>query len=386
LNTSSEPIRVLWLAKGLGQGGMERLLVAHARFSDKARFDYRAAHLVDRPHSVVDELRALGVPVDRLGSGSSVDPRWLADLVRTVRRERIDVVHTHSPLPAALSRPLLRTLPHRPRLVYTEHNSWDCYGTTTRLANRVTYALDDARLAVSDPARDSASPRLRRRTLTLVHGIDTAAVSAHHGDRTVARRELGIADGTVVVGVVANLRPEKAYPTLLRAASAVLDARPETVFLSVGQGPLQTELEQEHERLGLGDAFRFLGYRDDVLSVMAAFDVFTLSSDQEGLPVALMEASALGLPVVATAVGGVPSVVTEGVNGLLVAPGDPQALAHALARVVASPELRARLARGSAEAASRFDARAAVRRIEETYLEVLGLPSDARPAAAEVAR
>lgn len=371
MNTSSEPIRVLWLAKGLGQGGMERLLVAQARFGDRELFDYRAAYLVERPYTVIDDLRELGVPVQRLGRGTATDPRWLVDLLRIIRRERIDVVHTHSPLPAALSRPLLRALPHRPRLVYSEHNSWDRYGTATRMANRMTFGLDDARIAVSDPARDSAPPRLRERTRTLVHGIDIAAVREHRADRLTARQELGIDDSTVVVGIVANLRASKAYPVLLRAAVQVLGAHPDTVFLSVGQGPLRDELLREHERLRLGDRFRFIGYRADVPSVMSAFDVFTLSSNQEGIPVALMEASALGLPVVATAVGGVPSVVAEGFNGLLVPPREPHALAEALSRVVGSAELRAQLSRGSVATADRFDAAAAVRNIEAAYAQVL---------------
>lgn len=377
---SAEPIRVLWLAKGLGQGGMERLLVAQARFGDRERFEYHAAHLVDRPHTVVDELESLGVPVTRLGNGSGTHPLWLTDLLRLVRRERVDVVHTHSPMPAALSRPLLRALPQRPRLVYTEHNSWEAYGPITRIANRVTYQFDDARLAVSQAARDSAPAWLRSRTRTLIHGIDTAAVRAHAAERAAARRELGIGPDTVVVGVVANLRAEKGYPVLLRAAGEVLEACPGTVFLSVGQGPLREELTREHARLGLGEGFRFLGYRDDAMSVMSAFDVFTLSSDQEGLPVVLMEASVLGLPVVTTAVGGLPSVVAEGVNGLVVPPRDPHALARALRRVIESSELRARLARGSAATAGRFDATAAVRSIEDTYLRVLGATPDAARA------
>lgn len=363
----TDPIRVLWLTKGLGQGGMERLLVTQARFGDRQRFDYRAAYLVDRPHSVVDELDALDVPTVRLGRGSGMDPRWLTDLVQYVRRERIDVVHVHSPMPASMARPVLRVLPARPRIVYTEHNSWDCYGTPTRAANLVTFALDDSRIAVSEVARRSAPRVLRSKTQTLIHGIDIAAARSHTADRESARNELGLDQDAVVIGTVANLRAEKAYPVMLEAARSVLERHPDVVFLSVGQGPLHDDLIVEHQRLGLGYRFRFLGYRSDALRVMAAFDVFTLSSDEEGLPVALMEATALGLPVVATAVGGVPTAVENGTNGLLVPAQDPRSLADALGRVVGSPDLRAKLSAGSMKRAAMFDAASSIARIEDVY-------------------
>lgn len=128
---ADDRIRVLWLAMGLGQGGMERLLVTHAQFGDRQRFDYRAAYLVDRPHSVIDELNELDVPTTRLGSGNAGDPRWVLELARLVRRERIDVVHAHSPMPASVARPLVRLISPRTRLIYTEHNRWDRYSAPT---------------------------------------------------------------------------------------------------------------------------------------------------------------------------------------------------------------------------------------------------------------
>ena len=168
--------RVLWLVKGLGPGGMERLLVNHARFGDRDRFAYQAAYLVDRPNSVVGELEDLGVPCTRLGGGRDIDPRWLSRLRALVVAEAIDVVHVHSPMPAAMARPVLRALRRRPSIVYTEHNTWDCYGRTTRVANLLTYALDDAQFAVSTTAAASPPSHLAARVEVLTHGIDLDAV------------------------------------------------------------------------------------------------------------------------------------------------------------------------------------------------------------------
>jgi glycosyltransferase involved in cell wall biosynthesis len=377
---SSGPIRVLWLAKGLGPGGMERLLVNHARAGDRNRFDYRAAYLVERPESVVAELEALGVPCRQLGAEGS-GWKWLPALWAMVRREAVDVVHAHSPMPAALARPLVRAMPGV-RVVYTEHNTWDCYGRVTRAANAATYVLDNSTFAVSADARDSVPRWLRGRVEVLTHGIDLAAVRTHLGDRSEARRALGFGDGEVVVATVAHLRREKGYEVLLAAAEEVLRRHPEARFLSIGHGPLADELAGRHQSLGLGDRFRFLGFRPDVLSLLAASDVFCLSSHQEGLPVAFMEASALGRPAVVTAVGGLVDHVIDGRSGLLVPPGDPAALADALSRVVGDAGLREQLAHGALAGSDGFDAIRAVERQEAVYSELCGRPVHATPGGA----
>lgn len=366
------PIRVLWLAKGLGPGGMERLLVHHARFGDRDRFEYAAAHVVDRPNSVIPELLELGVPCERLGNGRGSDPRWVLALLTLVRRGGFDVVHAHSPLPAAIIRPLARLQRRRPRLVYTEHNTWDCYGRATRSANMITYPLDDAQFAVSADAAASPPPRLARHVEVLTHGIDLEAVKAVAARRGEVRAGLGIDDTTVVVTTVANLRREKGYDVLLDTAQRVLDRHDHVLFLALGHGPLEAELHRRHEALGLGDRFRFLGFRSDALDVLAASDVFTLGSRQEGLPVAYMEATALGVPAVVTAVGGLRHAVNEVTGGVLVEPERADLLADALDRVLVDPRLRRRLAGRAEASSSRFDAREAIRRQEQVYEELVG--------------
>jgi glycosyltransferase involved in cell wall biosynthesis len=366
-----ERTHVLWLAKGLGPGGMERLLLTHARTADRDRFDFVVGYLIERPNSLRPDLEAAGVPCVDVGGGHPEDPRWVRRVLRLIDELRIDVVHVHSPMVAAVLRPALRTRRRRPALLYTEHNSWSDYSSITRAANRLTYPLDDRHVAVSAAARDSAPPRLRSGIELLVHGIELDAVRGRAVERDAVRRELGLAGGDVLVGAVANLRPQKNYPLLLDAARRVIDRRDDVRFVALGHGPLEHELVARRDDLGLGDRFRFLGHVPDAPRLMAAFDVFALSSDVEGLPVALMEACALGLPVVATAVGGVPHVVDESI-GRLVPPGQVGPLADAIIELADDPDLRRRLGAASADRASRFDARVAVRRIEELYSEAAG--------------
>ena len=356
--------RVLLLGRGLGPGGMERLLVTQVQFGDRERFDYEVAYIsADRNH-LVPELEALGVPVRCIGA-SRVP--WPVELVRLLRSRRYDVVHIHSPAVAAVGRPIARLLRPRPRLVYTEHNSWAPYGRLSRFANRVTYRLDDAQIAVSQAAFESVPPHLRGRLDVLSHGIDVDAVARHRGERSRIRAELGFDDHHVVVGIVANLRPEKNYDGMVRVAGRVTAEHPEARFVSIGQGPLLEPVREQVTAAGLSDGFRLLGYKQDATSYMAAFDVFTLGSHVEGLPVAFMEARALGLPVVVTAVGGLVDHVDDGVDGLLVPPRDDAALAAAIGSLVADPTTRRRMADASAARSSELDARRSVAAVEARY-------------------
>jgi glycosyltransferase involved in cell wall biosynthesis len=366
-------IRILWLIKGLGPGGAEQLLVNQARVRDRDRFTVDAAYLVPWKHHLVPDLERTGVRVECLDSPRNVDLRWLARLHRRLRDQPVDVLHVHSPLVAAFTRVALRTIPRRrrPAQVYTEHNRWPRHSRATRLLNRLTYPLDDVSIAVSEDVRASIPSRLARRTEMLVHGVDVAALRAESTHREAVRAELGIAAGDVVVGIVANFRREKAYEVFLDAARRALDSGLPLRFVSVGQGPLEEEMRARLADLGLGDAVLLLGYRADAVRVMTAFDVFTLTSRHEGLPVSLMEALALGLPAVATEVGGVPQAVDDGVEGLLVPADDAGALARGYVTLAREPERRRAMGAAALRRSTEFDVRRAERRLEEIYTEVV---------------
>jgi L-malate glycosyltransferase len=369
---SDRRTRVLHVIKGLGPGGAERLLCSAVAAGDRRAFDYDVAYLLPWKNHLVGELTALGVRAHCLNTADVRDPRWLLRLHRLLRAGRYDVVHVHSPLVAALVRPLVRSAGRdRPRLVTTEHNGWAGFAPLTRRLNAATMGLDDAGFAVSREVLESMSPRRRHGVEVVTHGLPLAAVRALRAERGAVRAELGFAAEEIVVGIVANYRRQKAYPDLLAAARIVLDANPRVRFVAVGQGPLEQEVLREHARLGLGDRFTLLGYRPDAVRVLAGCDVFTLSSHWEGFPVALMEALALGVPVVATAVGGIPDGVTDGREGLLVPHGQPEKLAEALTRMASDDQLRAMAATAAARRGEDFDITHAVSRIEATYAHLM---------------
>lgn len=362
---------MLWLVKGLGPGGAERLLVAAAGQHHRAEFDITCAYLLPWKQQLAPELEALGVATMCLDVRDERDLRWAARLRRHLIERPVDILHAHSPYPAGIGRIVSRTLPKRirPRTIYTLHNTWGSFARPSRVLNGWTMGRDSADLAVSDLVRSTLPPRRAQQTEVLVHGIDLGAVRAL-ADRDAARREFGIEPGDVVFGTVANLRAQKDYPNLLAAARLLLDRGVRVRILAVGQGPLEAEIRAEHARLGVADVVTLLGERPDAIRVMSACDGFVLASNNEGLPVALMEALALGLPIVATAVGGVPEAVTAGENGILVPARDPVALADAIAELAQDPARRERFGRNAATSADRFDIRRTVARLEAVYLEV----------------
>lgn len=361
------------LIKGLGLGGAERLLLSFLQVRDRQDFDYRVAFVLPSKDALVTEIRETGVPVECLTRGDRV-ATWPLLLRRMLIADPVDVLHLHSPSVASVARLVVRTLPKstRPLVVTTEHSTWSSYATTTRIMNAITFMLDDAQIAVSDRVRQSI-PRLWRRDVTvIVHGIILEQVRRFRADRDAVRAEIGVGPGDLLVGTVANYTVHKAYPDLLMAARKVIDSGTAVRFLALGQGPLEGQVVELHASLGLGRDFLLLGRRADAVRVLAGCDIFVLASRREGFPVALMEALGLGLPVVATTVGGVPEAVTSGREGWLVPPARADLLADAILRLVRDDETRRRMAQSSFAAGERYDMVRSARRIESLYRDLVG--------------
>jgi len=380
-------VHVLWVIKGLGPGGAERLLVSLAGAHDPTVATFECAYVVPWKTHLVPELEARGVTTHCV-SRAKRDLRWPLRLARLVRSGRFDVVHVHSPLPGSVARLAARSMrpSKRPRIVTTEHNAWRTFRAPTRWLNRLTNRADSHTFAVSAEVAASMRGPVVEHSEVLVHGINVSearaasGASGARGARATTRAALGVTDDEVLLATVANFRAQKDYPTLL-AACAELKARGVAFRLvAVGQGPLEDEMRQLHERLQLADRVQLLGYRPDAIEVLAAADVFVMASKWEGLPVALMEACAVGLPCVLTEVGGMPDAL--GPDGALwVHPGRPHQLADAMEQLIASPHERARLTEASARAAEQFDVARAARAIEHVY--VPPVPAWAPPVGLE---
>jgi glycosyltransferase involved in cell wall biosynthesis len=371
----SRRLRVLWLVKGLGRGGAEMLLYQAARLHDRDAFECQVGYLLGSRGWLADDLRAEGVPVHLFESERHGDLRWALKLRRFLTKHPVDVVHVHSPLVAAVARLVVRSMPHdvRPQTISTEHLPWSGHRLPTRLLNGLTFGLDAAHLAVSDAVLESIPERKRHSVQVLVHGVPVDQIRSAVRWRDQMRAELGIEDDEVLICTVANLTPQKGYPDLLAAARAVLDAGHRVRFAIAGRGTLDSDIREMRDRLGLGDRLIMLGAIDDVPRFIAGGDLFLLASHWEGLPLVLMEAMAIGLPIVATRVGGIPELVRDGLDGMLVPHARPDLLAEAIGEMVRDPGRRNAMSHAASEGAYRFDNRPAVRAIEALYREVAGV-------------
>jgi glycosyltransferase involved in cell wall biosynthesis len=322
------------------------------------------------------ELREAGIEFLPIHRSGKLDLSPWREVVGRARRSGVDVVHTHK-IGSNVWGALLTPLMGRPVFVAHEH-TWSYEGNPTRvlLDRELISRRADAFVAVSreDQRRmvevEGVKPQ---KTRFIANGIPPFPPPTPGRD---VRAELGIAATAPLVGVVATLRPQKALEVMVRATALVRERLPEVVVLLIGG---EAEASGEADRLaalaaelGLGDSLRLLGERDDVPDLVAALDVAALSSDFEGSPLSVMEYMEAGKPVVSTRVGGLPDLVAEGVNGLLVEPRDPAALAGALAEVLGDPERARRMGEaGRARRREEFSIEATARRCGELYEELL---------------
>ena len=273
------------------------------------------------------------------------DELAVRDLAAWLRREEIDLVHAHM-FRAEVLGTRAAVAAATPVIVATVHSS------------RVRSAEDIERLAALTPSMDrlivpsesirhkvEAEGRAGARFAVIPNGIDLSRF-ASPAPPCALRRELGIPPDAPLIGVVARLEPEKGHRFLVEAMPSVLRAVPDARLAIVGEGSQAVALADLTESLGLGDRVVLTGRREDVSAVTADLTVAVLPSLREAQGISILEAMARRVPVVASAVGGIPEVITSGTDGLLVPPGDPSALADAIVTLLRDPELRAPHRRG----------------------------------------
>ncbi len=343
-------LTVAQVVRGLDVGGVagggEMVAAQLAERLDRVRFR-SVVFCLQEPGWVARDLESRGLKVVVFDAGEGVKPALVGRLWRALRRERVDVVHCHNTMPLlyggmAAEGPFRR----RPALLMTKHGMtfWRGWrqGTVARALLRrasVVAVSGEIRSALVGGAWAGAG-----QVRTILNGIDPERYRPGEG-RDATRRELGWPADEFVAGLVARLSPEKDHATLLRAAARLRESAPRAHLAVIGDGPLRQALEAQASELRLEGYCRFLGEREDVPRLLAGLDAFVLSSTREGTPLTLLEAMAAEVPTVTTAVGGMPDVVLDGETGLLVPPGDHEALAAALARLAVDAAERRRMGR-----------------------------------------
>jgi len=331
-------MKVLLLITGLGYGGAETQLVRVATRLKTRGWEVRVISLMP-PRAYVEELVTAGIPVFSLGIRRKIpNPQPILRLARLIREWRPHIMHSHMVHANILAR-MVRALSPVPVLICTAHNINEG-GRLRELLYRLTDSLCDLTTQVSQAGleryvRVGAVPRHKIRYMP--NGVDTDLFKPDLEVRHILRSALNL-DNRFVWLAVGRFYPQKDYSNMLQAFAQVTRRVPEAVLLIAGDGPLRPTMQDLASKLGIAERVRFLGIRQDVPQLMNAADAYVMSSAWEGLAIVLLEASATGLPIVATDVGGNGEIVIDGETGFLVPPKNPNKLAQAMLRLMSLPQ------------------------------------------------
>lgn len=333
-------------------------------------------------------LRARGVKILTLAElvrriSPAKDLTALFALWRLFCRERPRIVHTHTSKAGIVGR-WAAWLAGVPVILHTPHGHvfWGYFGPAkTRffiLLEKLSALVTDRLVMLTEQERRDhlrAGIAPAETFVTIHSGVDLAPFTAAKDARDEARRRLGIPEGAFAVGTVGRLTAIKGPGVLMEAARTVIERRPQSVFVFLGAGEMLEALRAQAAALGIEAHIRFPGWRPDVARMMSALDCFAFPSINEGMGKALVEAMALEKPVVASRVGGIIDLVDDGVNGFLVPPADPPALADRILFLLENPETARRMAARAAGTAAAYSAAAMVLRIESLYAECAPHPA-----------
>jgi glycosyltransferase involved in cell wall biosynthesis len=360
--------RLLQLLATGGSGGAQESYTGLLLRLDRSRYDVRALSL--SKGAVVQRLRRLGMDVDVIDETD--DEAAIRELAAYLRRHEIDLIHAHM-FRAEMIGIRAAMAAGTPVVLATVHSSRVRSPGDVAALGALTPQID--RLIVPSRAiADKVRREGRRAPYTVIpNGVDLSRFALPAPPCTL-RDEYSIPCEEALIGVVARLEPEKGHQFLIEAFPGVLERAPKTWLAIVGEGSLWGNLRAQADALGppARDRIIFTGGRDDISALTADLDIAVLPSLREAQGISILEAMARRKPVVASAVGGIPEVLTDGVDGFLVPPRDSRALAEALGRLARSPSLRERIGEaGYRTVIERFSIDAMVRRVQEVYDEEL---------------
>lgn len=327
--------RIGLLMQSLRTGGLEALVVRLAQAYQTQ--GYSAEVFAYEEGELREPLEMSGIPVHCIPKPPGYKPSFSWKLAQLFHKRRLDLVHTHhfGPLlyaaPATLfhSIPLIHTVHSNEHLGQNAHRAKLLFGTFSRFCDRITTVNEE----LTDFLKNTCEIQPDK-VLSIRNGVDADCFHGRYSMNSL-REELALPQQAWIVGSVARLEQEKGHIHLI---NAIPQCDPSMHFVLVGQGRELSGLKERVRELGLEQRVHFLGNRSDIPEILSLFDVFTLPSLREGLPLAMLEAMSSHLPVVGTHVGGVPSLLHQSQGGLCVEPASPTALARALSELHSHPE------------------------------------------------
>jgi len=387
MTTNDTKIRVLHIITRMIPGGADENTLQTVLLLDKARFTVdlivggQSDEMMLRR---VENCRVVILPELVRNPSLSCDIKSFIKIMRIIRHEKYHIVHTHTAKAGILGR-MAAWLCRTPIVVHTLH------GTTFhramhaseaffyRILERLTACITDQLVSVGDDLRQiylNAGVGKPEQYVTIRSGFEISRFRLSDAEialrRRKIRRELGISDAAYVIGSASRLEPRKGQYYFIQSAQQLLSKYPDLVFILAGDGPSAEELRTLAQSLRIANKIHFLGHRKDIEDVMSAMDVFVLSSLWEGLPQVLVQAAALGRPIVSFDAEGAKEIVHGGENGFVVPRGDENALTESLAYLISHPQRAREMGlRGRRFIGAEYDKEIMVRRIDELYSELL---------------
>ncbi|MCK9364724.1 MAG: glycosyltransferase [Syntrophales bacterium] len=353
-------------------GGLERVLAAIVLSLDKAKYDVQVWCLA-RGGQIAAELSAQGVPVRILSMQSYYNPIAILRLACLMKREKFDLVHTHGYFASTFGR-LAAILASIPVIITHVHSTYYDYSKRNIWIERFLSRWTDRIICISRAVEEFVTLTEgihQDKTALIYNGV---ALPGHPAcGREKMRNSFNIYAEAVVIIIVASLTENKGHGLLMAALAPLTQRFPALRLIIVGDGPLREPLSKESRRLGIEKAVIFTGIRTDISALLNMADIFVLPSQlREGLGVALIEAMAAGLPVIGTAIGGIPELIQENENGLLVPPGSVEALTTSLEKLISDPAARKMMGqKGTQMYQERFTMSMMTRQIETLYDQLL---------------
>ena len=374
ISVSSSPVTVLQLIAPTHFGGAERVVLGLAESLNRDQFRVVVGAFVNvhfRQNEFVERMEKAAIRHEVFWLKRTIDMENVFRLVGFIKREGIHLIHSHGYRSdiIGLAAAKISGIP----AVSTVHG-WVPIDSRLRFyekCDRVALRFFDHVMPVTDQIVGTLA----------ASGIDPARMTRMHnaisvnGETSSTRADFRVRSsesGNITIAVIGRLSPEKDVPTFLRAAGHVAEKLHGVRFLVVGDGPERTKLEQMAKEMELGDKVRFTGFVEDMGSIYRSLDLLVISSLTEGIPLVVLEAMQQGIPVVSTRVGGIPEVIEDGVNGILVEPGDPHALSRAIVSLVLDDNKYVEISRNGRDRIARsFNRSVWTQEMEKIYHDVL---------------
>ena len=378
---SSSRLRVCHVAMGdLWAGAEVQLTLLISKLA--LRPDLNLSIVLFNHGKLEKELVKFGIPVEVFPESEWGSRRIFSELVRTFKRSRIQLVHTHKHKDTVLAA-LAAKKSGVSHVVRTVHGLREPFAGWPAIKMSLYEAVEgvvrrccvEALIGVSSHIENVCKTQAAvRRVVCIRNGIELAGVPTRT-DRWVVRNGLGVDSKTCLIGTLGRLTSVKGLPYLMKAAGILLQHGVKVKVLVVGDGPLRQELERQTLDLGIGESVVFLGHREDTHELMQAIDIFALPSLSEGIPMALLEAMGASRAIIASRVGGVPEVLENGAEGILVEPKDVDGIVEGCLRLIRDPTAAERMGQLARRRVERdFSAESMADKVASLYLQLAAPP------------